>query len=186
MDELYFKNAAQWREWLEGNHDNSSGVFLLFYKVESAEESMRWEEAVKVALCYGWIDSVVKKIDHQKRKQKFTPRKDKSVWSKLNKTYLEQLEKDGLIHPKGYAKIEIAKKNGSWHSLDAVESLEIPPDLQTAFDSHTIAFENYNSFSPSYRKSYLHWLHQAKRAETRQKRILEIIDLCNKKIKSRF
>lgn len=185
-DELYFKNATEWREWLEVNHASCSGIFLVFYKVESAEESMRWEEAVKVALCYGWIDSVVKKIDNQKRKQKYTPRKDKSVWSKVNKSHLEQLEKENLIHPSGYAKIEMAKKNGSWESLDAVEALEIPADLQTAFDANTLAFENYNSFSPSYRKNYLHWLNQAKREQTRQNRIVAIVDLCSKKIKSRF
>jgi len=95
----------------------------MFYKVGSSEESMRWEEAVQVAICYGWIDSTVKKIDEERRKQMFTPRKDKSVWSKLNKTYIEKLLAENLMHESGLRKIEIAKQNGSWESLDAVENL---------------------------------------------------------------
>ena len=81
----YFKNANEWRKWLHENHNTSIGVYLIFYKVSSEFESMRWEEAVQVAICYGWIDSTVKKMDEERRKQVFSPRKNKSVWSKLNK-----------------------------------------------------------------------------------------------------
>ena len=114
----------------------------------------------------------------------FTPRKDKSVWSKLNKTYIERLLAENLMHESGLRKIEIAKQNGSWQSLDAVENLEIPTDLQKAFDVNKTAFNNYQNFSPSYRKSYLYWLNQAKREETRNIRITEIIRLCEGNIKS--
>ena len=109
-EHLYFKNAQEWRQWLHDNHQLSKGVFLIFYRVSSAFESMRWEEAVQVAICYGWIDSTVKKMDDERRKQMFTPRKDKSVWSKLNKTYIEKLFKDNLIHESGLKKIEIPNK----------------------------------------------------------------------------
>ncbi|MCZ8196738.1 MAG: YdeI/OmpD-associated family protein [Flavobacterium sp.] len=183
--ELYFKNAQEWREWLHNNHHSSKGIYLLFYRVKSEFESMRWEEAVQVAICYGWIDSTVKKIDDERRKQMFTPRKDKSVWSKLNKTYIEKLLAENLLHESGLRKIEIAKKNGSWESLDAVENLELPKDLEFAFQNNKTAFDNYQNFSPSYRKSYLYWLNQAKREETRNSRITEIIRLCEKNIKSR-
>lgn len=181
----YFKNTQEWRDWLHENHHSSSGICLMFYKVGSSEESMRWEEAVQVAICYGWIDSTVKKIDDERRKQLFTPRKVKSVWSKLNKTYIERLLAENLMHESGLRKIEIAKQNGSWESIDAVENLEIPTDLQKAFDVNKIAFNNYQNFSPSYRKSYLYWLNQAKREETRNLRIAEIIRLCKGNIKSR-
>lgn len=181
----YFKNAEEWREWLHENHQTSTGVCLIFYKVSSEFESMRWEEAVQVALCYGWIDSTVKKIDDDRRKQVFSPRKDKSVWSKLNKTYIQNLLKENLIHESGLAKIEIAKKNGSWNSLDMVEELVIPKDLELAFKQNIIAFENYKNFSPSYRKSYLYWLNQAKREATRKERITQIIHFCNENKKSR-
>ncbi|GGC94672.1 hypothetical protein GCM10011508_22290 [Flavobacterium lutivivi] len=146
---------------------------------------MRWEEAVKVAICYGWIDSTVKKLDDERRRQLFTPRKDKSVWSKVNKTYIDELIRENLMHESGLKKIETAKQNGSWESLDAVENLEIPADLQKAFAVNKQALENFNNFSKTYRKSYLYWLNQAKREETRQKRIEEIVSLCEQNIKSR-
>jgi uncharacterized protein YdeI (YjbR/CyaY-like superfamily) len=181
----YFKNDSEWRHWLHENHHSSAGIELIFYRVDSTFESMRWEEAVKVAICYGWIDSTVRKLDDEKRKQVFTPRKAKSVWSKLNKTYIEQLINNNLMHESGLKKIEIAKQNGSWESLDAVENLEVPSDLQTNFNLNKIALENYKNFSPSYRKSYLYWLNQAKKQETRKIRIAEIISLCEQNIKSR-
>jgi uncharacterized protein YdeI (YjbR/CyaY-like superfamily) len=181
----YFKNDKEWREWLHENHKISKGICLIFHKVTSPIESMRWEEAVQVALCYGWIDSTVKKIDSDKRKQTFSPRKDKSVWSKLNKTYIERLITKNLMHESGLVKIETAKQNGSWTSLDAVEDLIIPSDLEIAFHKNSTAFDNYQNFSPSYRKSYLYWLNQAKREETRNNRITEIVSLCEQNIKSR-
>lgn len=183
--QFYFKNDKEWREWLHENHATSQGVELIFYKVGSIFESMRWEQAVKVAICYGWIDSTVKRIDDERRKQTFTPRKDKSVWSKLNKTYIEKLIAENLMHESGLAKIETAKQNGSWTSLDAVENHEIPEDLQLAFNQNKVAYTNYQNFSPSYRKSYLYWLNHAKREETRNARIVEIIKLCEQNLKAR-
>ena len=181
----YFKNSLEWRNWLHDNHHSSKGIELVFYKVNSEFESMRWEEAVQVAICYGWIDSTVRKLDDERRKQTFTPRKDKSVWSKLNKTYIEKLIKENSIHESGLRKIEIAKQNGSWESLDDVERLIIPDDLLLAINKNQIALNNYTNFSPSYRKSYLYWLNQTKRRETRKIRIEQIIKLCEQNIKSR-
>ncbi|MFN0729904.1 YdeI/OmpD-associated family protein [Polaribacter gochangensis] len=183
--ELYFKNDLEWRKWLEENHSSSKGVYLIFYKVENSEKSMRWEEAVKVALCFGWIDSTVKSLGNGKRKQTFSPRNDKSVWSALNKRHIKELVKNNLMHASGLDKIKIAKQNGSWTALDAVEKGIIPDDLQQEFDHKSTAYSNYKNFAPSYRKSYLYWLHQAKREATREKRISEIILLCEKNIKSR-
>jgi uncharacterized protein YdeI (YjbR/CyaY-like superfamily) len=185
LQEHYFKTDSEWREWLHDNHSTSKGVYLIFYKVEHENDSMRWEEAVKVALCYGWIDSTVKSLGDGKRRQYFTPRNPKSVWSALNKRHIEELTSLDLMHESGLKIIEIGKQNGSWIALDDVENGIIPEDLQFQFDKNPLAFENYQSFAPSYRKSYLYWLNQAKREETRQKRISEIIDLCNKNIKSR-
>lgn len=184
-EELYFKNDAEWRTWLEKNHDTSTGIYLIFYKVSSEKESMRWEEAVKVALCFGWIDSTVKKLDDERRRQYFCPRKPKSVWSKLNKTYIVQLIAENKMHESGSLKMIAAIKDGSWTALDDVENLLIPKDLQTAFSNSPKAFKNYQNFSPSYKKGYLYWLNQAKREATREKRITEIIHLCNENIKSR-
>ena len=183
--ELYFKNDLEWRNWLSKNHHSSEGVYLIFYKVENEEESMRWEEAVRVALCYGWIDATVKSLGNGKRKQYFCKRNPKSVWSGLNKKYIQELTTKNLLHQSGLDIIHLGKKNGSWTALDAVEKGIIPDDLQMEFDQNKTAFLNYNGFAPSYRKSYLYWLNQAKRDATRQKRIVEIISFCKQNIKSR-
>ncbi len=183
--ELYFKNDSEFRKWLHENHGNSEGAYLIFYAVAHENESMRWEEAVRVALCYGWIDSTVKNIGPGKRRQYFCPRKPKSVWSKVNKDHIKELKADGLMHKSGLTAIKIAKENGSWTELDDVEKGIIPEDLQKAFDKNQEAFTNYQRFTRGQRKSYLYWLNQAKREETRQKRITEIIRLCAANIKSR-
>ncbi len=186
IEEIYFRNTMEWREWLLEYHDKAKGIQVIFYSVGHENESMRWEEAVQVALCFGWIDSTAKSLGDGKRHQYFSPRKTKSVWSALNKKYIEKLIAEELMHPSGLKSIEIAKANGSWTSLDAVENGIIPDDLMKAFNQNTLAFENYKNFSPSFRKGYLYWLNQAKKEETRQKRISEIIALCEKNIKSRF
>ncbi|MGB0891632.1 MAG: YdeI/OmpD-associated family protein [Flavobacteriaceae bacterium] len=183
--QLYFKTDIEWRNWLSKNHNSSNGVYLILYKVDVNIKSMRWEEAVKVALCFGWIDSTVKSLGDGKRQQYFCPRKPKSVWSALNKKYIEELSANNLIHESGWNSINIAKENGSWTSLDDVENLVIPKDLQSKFDKNKTAFANYQNFARSYKKGYLYWLNQAKRETTRLKRISEIIKSCELNIKSR-
>ncbi len=183
--EYYFKNTREWQEWLHDNHVHSSGIYLIFYAVAHPKESMRWEEAVRVALCYGWIDSTVKSLGNGKRRQYFCKRKPKSVWSKVNKDHIKTLKKEGLMHSSGLAAITIAKKNGSWTALDAVEKGVIPQDLQLAFNGNTLAFKNYKKFTKGQQKGYLYWLNQAKRQATREKRIIEIIRLSQANVKYR-
>lgn len=185
IPELYFKTDTEWRTWLHKNHSTTKGVYLIFYKVENKEPSMRWEEAVKVALCYGWIDSTVKSLGNGKRRQYFTPRKPKSVWSALNKKYIKELSANNLMHDSGLKTVAIAKENESWTALDDVENEVIPQALQKAFNKNKEAFNNYKNFAPSYRKGYLYWLNAAKREATREKRILEIIKLCEANKKDR-
>ena len=167
------------------NHNNSSGVHLIFYKVVNSEESMRWEEAVRVALCYGWIDSTVKSLGEGKRKQYFCPRKPMSVWSKVNKTHIEELISAGLMHSSGLKTIEAAKINGSWFALDDVENGVIPEDLKKAFAVNPVAHKNFQKFTRGQKKSYLYYLNMAKRETTRKKRVDEIIKYCLANIKSR-
>ncbi len=185
LPELYFKTDIEWRHWLHENHAASKGIHLIFYKVEHENDSMRWEEAVQVAICYGWIDSTVKSLGDGKRRQYFCPRKPKSVWSKLNKAYVEELTANGQMHQSGLKKIDQAKEDGSWAALDDVENRVIPKDLMYAFDNCPKAYLHYQNFSNTYQKSYLYWLNQAKRKETREKRINEIITLCKANTKSR-
>ena len=184
--ELYFPRDVEWRDWLTRHHQRyPKGVYLIFYKLETGIATMRWEEAVKVAICFGWIDSTVKSLGGGKRRQYFCPRNPKSTWSALNKKYIVELEVAGLIQEPGWKVIELAKTTGTWTAMDDVENGVIPPELQKAFDANPRAFENYQNFSKGYRKSYLSWLNSAKREVTRQKRIAQIIKLCDANIKSR-
>lgn len=189
MDKIchqYFRNDIEWFDWLHENHSKAKGIYLIFYKVDHENDSMRWEEAVQVALCFGWIDSTVKSLGDGKRQQYFCPRKPKSTWSKLNKTYIKNLIEKGLMQKSGLKKIEAAKKDGSWSLLDDVEKGIVPEDLQKAFEKNVMAFKNFQNFSFSQRKSYLYWLNQAKRQETRERRIAEILGLCTANKRSRM
>ncbi len=185
LPEIHFERDTDWYDWLLQNHSTTKGIYLVFYKLELNIPTMRWEEAVKVALCFGWIDATVKSLGNGKRRQYFCPRNPKSTWSALNKKHIKALEASGLIHEAGYKMIELAKQTGTWTAMDDVENGVIPNDLQKAFDKNQRAFENYQNFARGYRKSYLSWLNSAKREETKQKRIAEIVTLCERNIKSR-
>lgn len=184
--QLYFPRDIEWREWLHDHHPiYPQGVHLIFYKLEMNQPTMRWEEAVKVAICYGWIDSTVRSLGNGKRQQYFCPRNPKSSWSALNKKYVMELEANGLMHESGWKVIEKAKELGSWSAMDDIENGILPEDLLAAFQLHPLAHENYLSFSISYRKSYLSWLSQAKREQTREQRIKKIIEYCKAGLKTR-
>ncbi|MBW4442905.1 MAG: YdeI/OmpD-associated family protein [Plectolyngbya sp. WJT66-NPBG17] len=171
LDKTEAIDRATWRRWLEQNHQSAIGIWLIYYKVKSGKLSVSYSEAVKEALCFGWIDSKVKSIDNDRYMQIFTPRKPQSVWSKLNKQYLEELFEQGLMTEAGIKKIEAAKLDGSWTLLDAIEALIIPPDLAEALGRNAIAQQNFESFSNSTKKVILYWIDSAKRPETRQTRI---------------
>ena len=109
LESIYASDRASWRDWLQKNHLTRSGVWLVYYKVKSSKSSVLYAEAVKEALCFGWIDSKVKSIDEERYQQIFTPRKPKSVWSKLNKQYIEELIAQGLMTDAGLAKITAAQ-----------------------------------------------------------------------------
>jgi uncharacterized protein YdeI (YjbR/CyaY-like superfamily) len=176
LKQVYAIDRPVWREWLRQNHQTSIGIWLVYYKVNSGKPSIKYSEAVKEALCFGWIDSKVNSLDSDRYMQIFTPRKPKSVWSKLNKQYIEELIEQELMTEAGLAKIEAAKQDGSWSLLDAVEALIVPPDLQQALDQNETAKRNFEAFSNSTKKNILFWIDSAKRSETRSKRIAQTIE----------
>lgn len=175
LETIYAVDRSAWREWLSVNYSAAIGVWLVYYKVSSGKPSIRYPEAVKEALCFGWIDSKVNSIDVDRYMQIFTPRKPKSVWSKLNKQYVEELIEQGLMTEAGLSKIEAAKQDGSWESLDAIEALIVPLDLQEAIAINEIASQNFEAFSNTTKKIILTWISSAKRTETRQKRIEQTV-----------
>jgi uncharacterized protein YdeI (YjbR/CyaY-like superfamily) len=178
MEHLYFETATDWRAWLQQNHDKSSGIWLVFYKKGSGKTSLAYEESVEEALCYGWIDSVIKKIDEQSYVRKFTPRKDGSNWSDLNKKRVEKLIRDGRMTEIGMAKIEIAKQNGEWEKPDQPRpQFVLHEEFQAALEQHPKAKQFFNSLNKADRQQYIYWVASAKREETREKRIKESLEL---------
>ena len=160
---------------MEKNHRTSPGIWLIYYKVKSDKPSVRYSEAVKEALCFGWIDSKVKSLDEDRYMQIFTPRKPKSVWSKLNKQYIEEIIEQGLMTETGLKKIDAAKQDGSWTTLDEIEALIVPMDLKQALEANETANQNFEAFSNSLKKNILFWIDSAKRPETRVNRIEQTI-----------
>lgn len=147
----------------------------MFYRKGCATPSVRYDEAVEEALCFGWIDSIVKSVDEQSYVQLFTPRKPRSSWSRSNKERVERLIAAGRMAAAGLEKIELARRNGSWSNLDSVEALEVPDDLRCALARNRTARENFAKLSPSRKKQLLYRLNGAKRPETRIKRIEEVV-----------
>lgn len=174
---FYPKNRQEWRDWLEHNHDKKQSIWLIYYKKKSNVSTVSYSDAVDEALCFGWIDSKTKPLDKQSFMQFFSRRKEKSVWSKVNKEKIERLTKEGLMTKAGFDCIEIAKQNGSWTILDEAEALVIPADLETAFETKQNAKSYFFSLSRSDKRNILQWLVLAKRQETRDKRIAEIVQL---------
>jgi uncharacterized protein YdeI (YjbR/CyaY-like superfamily) len=172
-----------WREWLEANHESKQAVWLIYYKKKSNLPTVLYSDAVDEALCFGWIDSKAKPIDEEKYMQFFTKRKPKSVWSKINKEKIERLTKEGLMTNAGFEIIEIAKQNGSWTILDESEALIVPEDLGNAFKKSPNSKDYFSSLCRSDKRNILQWLVLAKRQETREKRINEIIELAEQKLK---
>jgi uncharacterized protein YdeI (YjbR/CyaY-like superfamily) len=182
-DIFYPKSQAEWRKWLQENHLSKQAVWLVYYKKKSKIESLTWSEAVDVALCFGWIDSKRITIDKDTSHQFFSKRKPKSTWSKINKNKVQELIEKGLMTEAGLACIETAKQNGSWTILDEVEELIIPKDLETEFEKKPNSKDFFFSLSKSLKKIILYWLVSAKTTETRQKRIAEIIDNAEQRLK---
>jgi len=176
LETFFAISRQQWRQWLEQNYLTCLGIWLIYYKVKSGKPSVQYSEAVKEALCFGWIDSKVKSIDAERYMQVFTPRKPQSVWSKLNKQYIQELIEQGLMTKVGLEKIETAKQDGSWYKLDAIEELIIPADLAQALATNATANSYFEAFSKSSKKNILSWLESAKRPETRLNRIEKTIN----------
>src|SRR5579859_6143022 len=187
MDEFerfYPASRPEWRMWLAENHDKAPGVWVIRYKISANQPTISYEDVVEEALCFGWIDSLARKLDAESHIQMVTPRKPKSVWSKINKERVERLITQGLMAPAGLTKIELAKANGSWLSLDAVEAMTVPADLADALAANLDAKRYWDAFPPSSQKIILQWIAAAKRPETRARRIEEAVRLATQNIRA--
>ena len=173
------KTRGQWRKWLEKNHSTAPGIWMIYYKKETGKRKFDMADAVEEALCFGWIDSVAQKLDDERSMQKFTPRKPKSIWSKINKKRIEKLIEQKLMTPAGLATIERAKKNGSWDTLNSsdlhTDNNSMPDDLEKALSKNKKALANFLAFPPSYRKRFLFWIDSAKTPVTKAARIKQTL-----------
>ena len=176
LERLWIPDRAAWRAWLEKNHTRDQGVWLVSFKKATGKPRVEYADAVEEALCFGWIDSLVRTLDDDRAMQLFSPRKPRSAWSQSNKLRVEKLIDGGLMRPAGLAKIEQARRDGSWDMYAVAESLELPADLRAAFEAGPRgARSNWDGFSPSSRRAILWWVHSAKRPETRAQRIAQVV-----------
>lgn len=171
-----FKTGRAWRAWLEKNHDKAKEIWLFYYKRSSEKTSITYHEALDEALAFGWIDSIVKKYNEEKYMQRYTPRNPRSLWSAANKGHIARLIQEGRMTEHGLAKVEAAKRNGSWTRLDAIDRDREPPrDLVDALALDPEAAVCFEKMSPSSKKLYSFWVDSAKRPETRARRIAETL-----------
>jgi len=181
MKQLYFKSTEQWRSWLSQNHAKENEIWLVFYRKATGRPVIAYDAAVEEALCFGWIDSIIKKIDDTSYARKFTPRKDQSIWSQLNKKRAGKMIKEGRMTEAGLSKIRIAKKTGRWtqHVRPKI-NFDIPPEFAHALNKNLQAKEYFEKLAATYRRQYIGWINIAKKPETKKKRIAESMALLQK------
>ena len=184
LPEIYIPTTSEWRTWLEQNHTKEKGVWLIYFKKHTGKPKVPYNEAVEEALCFGWIDSTVKRIDDERYMQQFTPRNLKSNWSESNKNRVEKLLKNGKMTKAGMRLVNYAKANGVWDKEDLPQPLfEFSDDFLKLLKANKKAFRFYETLSPSHQKQYKQWVMSAKRQETRLRRCNEMIGLLEKEEK---
>lgn len=174
---IYASSRIEWREWLSLIHLKFQSIWLVIYRKDSEIPTVYYPEAVDEALCFGWIDSKPNKRDDKSYFQLFSKRNPKSNWSKINKEKVAYLIQQKLMHDSGIRMVEIAKENGTWDALNEVDELIIPIDLMNMLNQFDKALDNWNNFPQSARRGILEWIFNAKRPETRKKRIKETAQL---------
>ena len=180
---IHFAGCEQWRDWLSRHHNTETSIWLIFYKKHSPVLTVSYSDAIDEALCFGWVDGKVLPMDEEKYTRFFSRRKKNGTWSKVNKEKIERLIGEGRMTTAGFNTIEAAKQNGSWATLDEVEELVLPDDLKKAFRNKPKARRFFNGLCRSDKRNLLQWLVLAKRTETRQKRVSEIVNLSEQNMK---
>lgn len=180
---LYVTSREEWRAWLTEHYQSETEVWLVYYKKHTGRPRISYDHAVEEALCFGWIDSIVKRIDEEKFAQRFTPRRDCTRWSALNKRRLRKLIREGRMTESGLAKIDL-KMLGEETQEQSKGDLDIPRFVKQALMANAKAWENFRNLAPSYRRHYIGWIMHAVKEETRERRLREAVLLLeqNKKL----
>jgi uncharacterized protein YdeI (YjbR/CyaY-like superfamily) len=176
-ERILIETVEQWADWLEDNHGRQEGVWLVSWTKTTGKPSVTYEDMVCEALRFGWIDSKGIRLDEERAMQWFSPRRPGSGWARTNKVRIEQLEREGRMAPAGRKVIEAAKADGTWQLLDAVEDLIVPDDLAAAFVVNPGSADHWEAFPKSVKRAILEWIVQAKRPETRSRRVTETATL---------
>src|SRR5947207_6773660 len=174
---LYVTSREEWRAWLTKHYQSEAEVWLIYYKKHTGRPRIAYDHAVEEALCFGWIDSLVKRIDDDKFAQKFTPRRDWTKWSALNKRRMRKLIQEGRMTEAGLAKIDLAVLDEEPPGKPSQGELDIPRFVQQALKASPRAWEHFQKLAPSYRRQYIGWIMHAKKEETRERRLREAISL---------
>lgn len=186
--EVFFATRVEWRTWLSENHNKSKGVWLIFFKTESGKPTMTYDEAVEEALCFGWIDGIIKNLDEKRYVRKIMPRTNLFKWSQINRKRVERLIESGLMNEIGLLKIGDYSKTGKliWpeDQNEKPPILSFTPEMIELLKQNPVAFSNFNNLSSSHQKRYILWIMSAKQQETREKRMKEAIPLLEKNHKN--
>ncbi len=174
---LKFTTRGQWRNWLEKNHTSKPEAWVILYKKKYQDQGLNLNEAIEEALCFGWIDGVMRSLGEKRIALRFSPRRRNSIWSVSNIQRVEKLIAEGKMAPAGETKIAEAKENGQWAAAIRREQVDIiPKELEIELRKKTGALSAYRALPASRKKHYIYWLQTAKRAETKQKRIRKIVE----------
>ncbi|UCC11496.1 MAG: YdeI/OmpD-associated family protein [candidate division WOR-3 bacterium] len=184
--QVYMKSRAAWRAWLNKNHKKKKEVWLVYYKKHTRKPTVAYNDAVEEALCFGWIDSIVRTVDNERYMQKYTPRRPDSVWSQINIRRARKMIKQGLMTGSGLALFNAVKKRGriAPRARDIKTRLAVPVDLKEALKKKKKAYDNFMNFAPSYKAMYIYWINDAKKPETRARRILRVVGFAEANKKS--
>ena len=178
-----FLDREEWHKWLEENSSSAKEVWVIIYKKNSGRRGLQYQEAVEEAICFGWIDSKMQRIDASRFRQRFSPRKNNSIWSKNNKKTAEKMIQKGKMTPAGFETIKEAKTNGKWAAAYSSKTAPaIPKDLAKALKESEPAWTNFKKFSNSTKLQYVYWVNSAKKDETRRKRIIAVVEKARQKI----
>lgn len=177
-----FLDREEWRKWLEENHSSKKEIWVIIHKKKSGKEGLRYKEAVEEAICFGWIDSKMQSVDKIRFRQRFSPRKKNSIWSKNNKETAEKMIKVGKMKEAGLETVNEAKRNGKWNiAYSSKMPLIVPKDLAAALKEKESAGMKFNEFSNSTKLRYIYWVESARNNETRRKRIIEVVKKASQK-----
>jgi uncharacterized protein YdeI (YjbR/CyaY-like superfamily) len=174
VQQVYIRDRRAWRRWLSTHHDKEQRTWLVYDKPANGGK-LSYDDIVEEALCWDWIDSRQRSKDDWQSMLYMSRRKKGSTWSKSNKERIERLIESGLMTEHGFRAIEEAKADGSWNALDAIDNLDIPPDLQAALSKNRAAKRHFEACSPSTKKQLLYHILNAKQEGTRKRRIEQIL-----------